>query len=101
MLDLWKTEPMQAARLLDEIYALIDRLQPFDALEARHRFECLAWLRETDDVFRRVKPRTPSPHLSLTFFYATTWMEGSSWSTTSKPACGYPPAVTSSPASTR
>ena len=49
--------------LLDEIYALVEGVRPFDDLEARHRFACLAWLRETDDVFRRVKPRTPSPHL--------------------------------------
>ena len=53
--------------ILDEIYALIHRLQPFDALEARHRSECLGWLRETDDVFRRVTPRTPSPHLVAYF----------------------------------
>jgi 8-oxo-dGTP pyrophosphatase MutT (NUDIX family) len=49
--------------LLDEIYALVDGLRPFDDLETRHRSECLGWLRETEDVFRRVKPRTPSPHL--------------------------------------
>jgi 8-oxo-dGTP pyrophosphatase MutT (NUDIX family) len=49
--------------LLDEIRGLVDGLRPFDDLEARHRSECLAWLRETDDVFRRVRPRTPSPHL--------------------------------------
>jgi 8-oxo-dGTP pyrophosphatase MutT (NUDIX family) len=29
--------------------------------------ECLAWLRGTDDVFRRMKPRTPSPHLVAYF----------------------------------
>ena len=64
ILERWKTERVQATiGLLDEIYALIDRLRAFDDLEARHRCECLAWLRETDDVFRRVKPRTPSPHL--------------------------------------
>ncbi|GIJ35094.1 NUDIX hydrolase [Micromonospora sediminimaris] len=56
-----------APKLLDEIYALIDKLQPYDDLEARHRQESLAWLRETDDVFRRVKPRTPSPHLVAYF----------------------------------
>jgi 8-oxo-dGTP pyrophosphatase MutT (NUDIX family) len=49
--------------LLDEIHGLVDGLDPFDDLEARHRSECLSWLRETDDVFRRVTPRTPSPHL--------------------------------------
>jgi 8-oxo-dGTP pyrophosphatase MutT (NUDIX family) len=53
--------------LIDEIYALVDRLQPFDDLETRHRSECLDWLRETDDVFRRVKPRTPTPHLVAYF----------------------------------
>lgn len=42
-------------------------MRPFDDLEARHRLESLAWLRETDDVFRRVKPRTPSPHLVAYF----------------------------------
>jgi 8-oxo-dGTP diphosphatase len=64
----WKTEPVRPTTgLLDEIYALIDRLRPFDDLEACHRCECLAWLRETDDVFRRVKPRIPSPHLVAYF----------------------------------
>jgi 8-oxo-dGTP diphosphatase len=58
------TEPMQAITgLLDEIYSLVDGLRPFDDLEARHRSDCLAWLRNTDDVFRRETPRTPSPHL--------------------------------------
>jgi 8-oxo-dGTP diphosphatase len=66
-LEHWKTEPQATTGLLDEIYALIDKLQPFDDLETRHRSECLAWLRETDDVFRRVKPRTPSPHLVAYF----------------------------------
>jgi 8-oxo-dGTP pyrophosphatase MutT (NUDIX family) len=68
VLEHWKTEPMQATtELLDEIYTLIDKLQPYDDLEARHRRESLAWLRGTDDVFRRVKPRTPSPHLVAYF----------------------------------
>jgi 8-oxo-dGTP diphosphatase len=59
-----ETEPVQATTgLLDEIYGLVNGLRPFDDLEARHRSECLAWLHETDDVFRRVRPRTPSPHL--------------------------------------
>jgi hypothetical protein len=39
-------------------------------LEARHRSECLAWLRETDEVFRRVKPRTPNRAWSLTLVTA-------------------------------
>jgi 8-oxo-dGTP pyrophosphatase MutT (NUDIX family) len=51
----------------DEIRALVEALMPVDELEARHRAECLAWLAETDDIFRREKPRTPSPHLVAYF----------------------------------
>jgi 8-oxo-dGTP diphosphatase len=61
MLETRPVEPTTG--LLDEIYALVEAVMPFDELEARHRSECLAWLRRTHDVFRRVKPRTPSPHL--------------------------------------
>jgi 8-oxo-dGTP pyrophosphatase MutT (NUDIX family) len=68
ILEHWKTDPMQAMTdHLDSIYMLIHNLQPFDSLEARHRRESLAWLRHTDDVFRRVRPRTPSPHLVAYF----------------------------------
>ena len=68
ILEPWKTEPMQAMTdLLDDIYMLIENLQPFDDVEARHRRQSLAWLRHTDDVFRRVRPRTPSPHLVAYF----------------------------------
>jgi hypothetical protein len=68
ILEHWKTEPMQVMTdLLHDIYTLIDDLQPFDGREARHRRESLAWLRHTDDVFRRVRPRTPSPHLVAYF----------------------------------
>ena len=35
----------------------------FDEVEAGHRDEALRWLASTDDVFRRVKPAIPSPHL--------------------------------------
>ncbi len=41
----------------------IRRLQPGDDVGRNHRDEALAWLASTDDVYRRVKPRTPSPHL--------------------------------------
>jgi ADP-ribose pyrophosphatase YjhB (NUDIX family) len=44
-------------------YDLISAIAPADALESRHRAETLAWLRETDDVFRRRKPATPPRHL--------------------------------------
>ncbi|MEV8515022.1 hypothetical protein [Dactylosporangium sp. NPDC051484] len=94
---------MQATtRLFDEIYALIDTLQPFDDLEARHRSECLAWLRETDDVFRRAKPRTPSPHL-VAYFLLRDGQDGSVLLVDHiKAGLWLPtPAVMSSPASTR
>jgi 8-oxo-dGTP pyrophosphatase MutT (NUDIX family) len=51
------------SELVEEIYTIVDRLAPFDELEEHHRRACLTWLRETDDVFRRAKPATPSPHL--------------------------------------
>ncbi|MEU3454907.1 NUDIX domain-containing protein [Micromonospora sp. NPDC006766] len=51
----------------DEIRALVEALPPGDELEARHRAETLAWLAGTDDIFRREKPRTPSPHLVAYF----------------------------------
>ncbi|MEU1836359.1 NUDIX hydrolase [Micromonospora chersina] len=51
----------------DEIRALVEALTPGDELEARHRATALAWLAGTADIFRRVKPRTPSPHLVAYF----------------------------------
>jgi ADP-ribose pyrophosphatase YjhB (NUDIX family) len=42
---------------------LVSAIVPADDLEARHRAGTLAWLRETDDVFRRVGPATPPRHL--------------------------------------
>ena len=42
---------------------LVSAIVPADDLEARHRAGTLAWLRGTDDVFRRVKPATPPRHL--------------------------------------
>jgi 8-oxo-dGTP diphosphatase len=44
-------------------YDLVSSIVPGDDLESRHRAETLAWLRETDDVFRREKPATPPKHL--------------------------------------
>ncbi|MET7747201.1 NUDIX domain-containing protein [Micromonospora sp. NPDC005367] len=51
----------------EEIRAMVEAIVPVDELEARHRAECLAWLAETRDIFRREKPRTPSPHLVAYF----------------------------------
>lgn len=46
-----------------DVRALVDRLPPHDDVAAEHRDRALAWLATTDDVFRREKPVTPSPHL--------------------------------------
>ncbi|PGH44134.1 NUDIX domain-containing protein [Micromonospora sp. WMMA1998] len=51
----------------DEIRAVVEELPPGDELEARHREVALAWLAGTEDIFRRAKPRTPSPHLVAYF----------------------------------
>jgi 8-oxo-dGTP diphosphatase len=45
------------------VSSLIAGINPADELGARHRSEALRWLARTADVCRRVKPRTPSPHL--------------------------------------
>ena len=45
------------------IHALVAGLRPADQVEAEHRSDVLRWLRDTDDVFRRVKPAVPPRHL--------------------------------------
>lgn len=42
---------------------MIVAIEPLDDLEATHRQQVITWLARTDDVFRRIKPRTPHPHL--------------------------------------
>jgi 8-oxo-dGTP diphosphatase len=42
---------------------LVSTIGPVDELALEHSRRALAWLDETDDIFRRVKPDTPSPHL--------------------------------------
>ncbi|MFI7430286.1 NUDIX hydrolase [Micromonospora sp. NPDC049836] len=54
-------------RVQSEIRRLVQSMSPLDDVEARHRAACLDWLRGTDDIFRREKPRTPSPHLVAYF----------------------------------
>ncbi|MEH0845975.1 NUDIX domain-containing protein [Micromonospora sp. CPCC 205711] len=54
-------------RMVDEIRTLVEAIDPVDDVEAAHRAECVDWLGRTDDVFRRAKPRTPSPHLVAYF----------------------------------
>jgi 8-oxo-dGTP pyrophosphatase MutT (NUDIX family)/MFS family permease len=38
-------------------------IEPFDEMERVHQADALAWLACTRDIYRRVKPATPSPHL--------------------------------------
>lgn len=45
------------------ITGLVSGIEPTDDLGREHRQDTLLWLAGTDDIFRRVKPRTPSPHL--------------------------------------
>lgn len=42
---------------------LVANIPACDELEAHHIATTLAWLHSTDDIFRRLKPATPSPHL--------------------------------------
>src|SRR6202022_4709179 len=48
---------------LPGIRRLIAQVMPADAVEEEHRRQALAWLDSTGDIFRRVKPCTPDPHL--------------------------------------
>ncbi|MEO7261622.1 MAG: NUDIX domain-containing protein [Jatrophihabitantaceae bacterium] len=54
---------MSHSALHAEVRDLIAGLTPVDPLEAAHRRRTLSWMDNTDDVFRRTQPRTPSPHL--------------------------------------
>ena len=51
------------AALKSMIASLVSGIEPTDDLGREHRRNTLSWLAGTDDIFRRVKPRTPSPHL--------------------------------------
>ena len=42
---------------------LVSSIDPADDLALEHSRRALAWLDATDDIFRRVKPDIPSPHL--------------------------------------
>jgi 8-oxo-dGTP diphosphatase len=61
--------------LHDEIRSLVAQLVPADVIEAEHCRQALAWLDSTDDIFRRIAPRTPSPHL-VSYFLLTDDREG-------------------------
>lgn len=58
---------MDASAALGAIRTIVAGLVPFDAIEEEHRRQTLKWISETDDIFRRVKPATPSPHLVAYF----------------------------------
>jgi 8-oxo-dGTP pyrophosphatase MutT (NUDIX family) len=61
--------------LHDEIRSLVAQLVPADVIEAEHCRQALAWLDSTDDIFRRIAPRTPSPHL-VSYFLLADHLEG-------------------------
>ena len=49
--------------LKSTIIDLVSGIESADDLGREHRRDALSWLAATDDIFRRVKPLTPSPHL--------------------------------------
>ncbi|MGW4069193.1 hypothetical protein [Nocardia grenadensis] len=51
-------EPATAA-----IADLVAAITPIDEVEQQHIEQTLAWLAQTDDIFRRVPPATPPQHL--------------------------------------
>ncbi|HVX46339.1 MAG TPA: NUDIX domain-containing protein [Mycobacteriales bacterium] len=46
---------------------LVRGIAPVDELAEAHRDAAMQWLAATDDIYRRVKPSTPSPHLVAYF----------------------------------
>jgi 8-oxo-dGTP diphosphatase len=54
---------MSGILLHEEIRRLVAQVAPLDTVEDEHRRQALTWLDSTSDIFRRIKPRTPSPHL--------------------------------------
>lgn len=45
------------------VMQLVEGVRTHDELATQHKARALQWLGETSDIYRRVKPRTPSPHL--------------------------------------
>jgi 8-oxo-dGTP pyrophosphatase MutT (NUDIX family) len=58
------------------ITALVSGIEPTDDLGREHTREVLSWLARTDDIFRRAKPLTPSPHL-VSYFLLVDRLAGS------------------------
>ncbi|ADB35935.1 NUDIX hydrolase [Kribbella flavida DSM 17836] len=48
---------------VQHVHQLVSQIQPLDTLEAEHRDRTVRWLESTDDIYRRAKPATPTPHL--------------------------------------
>lgn len=49
--------------MIDALIGLVEGIPPVDGVLEAHRAEALAWLRSTDDVYRRERPATPDPHV--------------------------------------
>lgn len=45
------------------VHDVVQTIAPLDSLEQQHIDHTLAWLTDTDDIFRRAKPATPPQHL--------------------------------------
>jgi 8-oxo-dGTP diphosphatase len=59
----WASQWRMPTALKSMITDLVSGIEPTDHLGREHRRNALSWLARTDDIFRRLKPRTPSPHL--------------------------------------
>jgi 8-oxo-dGTP diphosphatase len=57
------TEAGRVGLCVANIRDTIEELDCGDELEAEHRLDALAWLAQTDDVFRRRSPDVPDKHL--------------------------------------
>lgn len=53
----------QATLLMVDVARLVTGIEAFDAVERSHQATALGWAASTQDIYRRVKPATPSPHL--------------------------------------
>jgi 8-oxo-dGTP diphosphatase len=51
-------------RSVQVVHDLVGVICPCDEIETQHRDDTLRWLERTDDVYQRVKPATPNPHLA-------------------------------------
>lgn len=52
-----------ALDLVQQVRSLVAGIEPPDDLTGAHQETALRWLDSTRDIYRRVKPATPSPHL--------------------------------------